>query len=164
MSDLIAFFRARLDEDERWALAASPGPWSENAESDEVLAVDGITVADGFALSGNQLRATVAHIARHDPARVLAEVAAKRRLLEQYERVLRSKAANDAAKADLAADLAHQEQTGVWAGAGFPDVRLRALRREEDYLTAMLPVLEGLVKAEVAVHADHKDYREEWKP
>jgi len=85
MDDLVTWLRARLDEDERVALAASPGPWKPNAEHDEVLAVDDVTVADGFALSGNQLRATVGHIARWNPARVLAEVDAKRRILDEYE-------------------------------------------------------------------------------
>lgn len=85
MSDnLIEFLRARLDEDAALAEAASPGPWRLNAESDEVLAVDGITVAEGFALSGRQLRATTGHIARHDPTRVLTEVEAKRGIIDWY--------------------------------------------------------------------------------
>jgi hypothetical protein len=84
MDDLVVWLRQQLDEDERGALAASPGPWSPDAESHEVVAVDGITVADGFALSGPQLRATVEHIARHDPARVLREVEAKRRIVDEH--------------------------------------------------------------------------------
>ncbi|MFJ6579226.1 DUF6221 family protein [Streptomyces sp. NPDC091368] len=91
MDDLIAFLRARLDEDADLALAASPGPWRPDEEHDEVLAVDDIVVAEGFALSGRQLRATVDHIARHGPARVLAEVKAKRKLLDEilwYESTL----------------------------------------------------------------------------
>ena len=83
MDNLIAFLRARLDEDEQEALAASPGPWKANAEQDEVLAVDDIEVATGFALSGEQLRATVRHIVRHDPARVLRDVETKRRLIDR---------------------------------------------------------------------------------
>ncbi|MFT2014606.1 DUF6221 family protein [Streptomyces sp. 796.1] len=85
MNDLATFLRTRLDEDEAAARAASPGPWHVNAEADEVLAVDGITVCDGFALSGRQLRATTEYIARHDPARVLAEVDAKRRILDIHQ-------------------------------------------------------------------------------
>jgi len=81
VNDLIAFIRARLAEDEQIALGASPGPWHPDEEHDEVLAVDDVTVAEGFALSGRQLRATVEHIARHDPARVLREIEGKRRLL-----------------------------------------------------------------------------------
>ncbi|MFB4285689.1 DUF6221 family protein [Nonomuraea sp. MTCD27] len=84
MDDLIAFLRARLNEDEQEALAASPGPWKANAEQHEVLAVDDIEVATGFALNGEQLRATVRHIVRHDPARVLREVEAKRRMLQAH--------------------------------------------------------------------------------
>ncbi|MCX5601590.1 DUF6221 family protein [Streptomyces phaeochromogenes] len=86
MDDLVQWLGQQLDEDERIAEAASPGPWRPNEESDEVLAVDGITVADGFALSGRQLRATTEHIARHDPARVLREVAVTRRAIESFER------------------------------------------------------------------------------
>lgn len=83
MSDLVEFLKARLDEVEQSATAASPGPWHPNAEGDEIVAVDDVTVADGFALSGRQLRATVDHIVRHDPARVLREVEAKRQLLQE---------------------------------------------------------------------------------
>lgn len=82
--DLIAFLNARLDEDEVAAKAASPGPWHLNAEGDTVLADDGIEVAEAFALSGNQQRATAVHIARHDPARVFREVEADRALLRIY--------------------------------------------------------------------------------
>lgn len=84
MDELVKWLGQQLDEDERIARAASPGPWHVNAESDEVLAVDGITVAEGFALSGRQLRATTEHIAVHDPARVLREVDAKRRVLTRH--------------------------------------------------------------------------------
>jgi len=48
------------------ARAASPGPWSIDEDGD-VLAVDGITTAQVFALSGPQLRATAEYIALHDP-------------------------------------------------------------------------------------------------
>lgn len=88
MDDLIEFLKARLDEDQQEALAAAPGPWRANAEQDEVLAVDGETVADGFALSGQQLRATVRHIALHNPARALREVEAKRRILNGCEEAI----------------------------------------------------------------------------
>src|SRR5690606_10817173 len=76
------FITARLGEDEQQALSASPGPWHLNAEHDEVIAIDGIEVCTAHALSNNQLRNTARHIARHDPARVLREVAAKRKIVE----------------------------------------------------------------------------------
>ena len=45
-------------------------------------------MADAFVspYKGDRGRADAAHIARHDPARVLREVADKRRLIERYER------------------------------------------------------------------------------
>lgn len=81
IDELLDFITARLGEAEAIARAASPGPWTANAEEDEVLAVDGERVTDGFALSGPQLRATVAHIARHDPYAVKLDVEATRRIL-----------------------------------------------------------------------------------
>lgn len=81
---LVPWLREQIAEDRKWATAASPGPWSSNAEGDEVMAEDGITVADGFALSNNQLRATVDHIAAWDPVRVLAECDAKLAILELH--------------------------------------------------------------------------------
>lgn len=125
MTGLVEFLTARLDEDEGIALASAPGPWRLGDDGD-VIAVDGITVAEGFALSGNQLRATVDHIARHDPARVLRQVAAGRALLARYERAVRSQ--NDRPTAhryrralyDALVDLAqtysdHDEYDPGWA-------------------------------------------------
>lgn len=82
MSEIADFLRARIAERRALALAASPGPWHANAEHDEVLAVDGITVAEGFALSGRQLRATVDHIAANDPDAVIADCDAKTALVD----------------------------------------------------------------------------------
>lgn len=83
MDDLVQFLLNRLAIEEHVARGARPGPWHVNAEADEVMAVDGVTVADGFALSGQQLRATTEHIARHNPARVLREIEAKREIVRQ---------------------------------------------------------------------------------
>ncbi|MFE4658155.1 DUF6221 family protein [Streptomyces hydrogenans] len=78
------FLLARLLEARELAERASPGPWRPDEEHDEVLAVDGIVVAEGFALSGRQLRATVDHIAHHHPVRVLADIDAKEELTRAY--------------------------------------------------------------------------------
>ena len=79
------------------------------------------------------------HIARHDPARVLAEVAAKRAILDEvftYE-----------AKID-----------GEWGCCHGPSQieqgLCRASRPEE------IPVLRHLA----AVYADREGYRDEWRP
>ncbi|HEX3852631.1 MAG TPA: DUF6221 family protein [Polyangiaceae bacterium] len=113
VDDLIAFVTARLDEDEHTALAASPGPWHLNEEGDTVLAVDDIAAAEAFALSGPQQRATAAHIARHDPAHVLREVAAKRAIVAYFDLCVRAESNGTAAAVleavmiDLASTDAH---------------------------------------------------------
>jgi hypothetical protein len=83
VSDLADFLRARYAERRSLAEAASPGPWRPNEDGDEVLAVDGLTVADGFALSGRQLRATVDHIAANDPSAVIADCDIKLRIINE---------------------------------------------------------------------------------
>jgi Family of unknown function (DUF6221) len=73
VTDLVAFLRARLDEDERLATLARPEFFTP-----ECLAV--------FASAGD-----AAHVIRHDPARVLREVEAKRAILAEifnYEAVI----------------------------------------------------------------------------
>lgn len=87
MTEIADFLRARIAERRALAVAASPGPWHANEESDEVVAVDGITVADGFALSGRQLRATVQHIAANDPAYVIADCDAKLWIVNAAEKL-----------------------------------------------------------------------------
>lgn len=82
VSEIAEFLRARIAERRALAEAASPGPWRANEEADEVVAVDGITVADGFALSGRQLRATVQHIAANDPTDVINDLDAKLALID----------------------------------------------------------------------------------
>lgn len=85
MSEVADFLRARIAERRALAEVASPGPWHASEEHDEVVAVDGITVADGFALSGRQLRATVDHIVANDPADVIADCEAKLRMMEDAD-------------------------------------------------------------------------------
>lgn len=84
MSEIADFLRARYQERRELALAASPGPWHASEEHDEVVSEDGITVADGFALSSRQLRATVDHIAAHDPKDVIADLDAKVAIVNRH--------------------------------------------------------------------------------
>lgn len=90
MSDLAAWLRAQLDEDERVARVASPGPWRVDSEtyaeaiygaSDEAVIAGGRWGGEASVFDST---ADAIHIARHDPARVLAEVAAKRKILELH--------------------------------------------------------------------------------
>lgn len=82
--DLHTLIAAKVEEAERQALAASPGPWSLGDDGDEVLAADGIPAFEAFALSGRQQLATAAHAARHDPVAVLRRCEADRRVLARH--------------------------------------------------------------------------------
>lgn len=70
---MVSWIRRQIEARKALAESASPSPWTANAEHDEVLAADGERVADGFALSGNQLRNTVDHIVFNDPRQIIAD-------------------------------------------------------------------------------------------
>lgn len=93
MNDLIEFLRARLDEDEQIARSAGGATWVVNmgdvvstALAERDYGPDGIWVASAsFSCEGDAEalhEGHAEHIARHDPARVLAEVDAKRRIID----------------------------------------------------------------------------------
>ena len=97
MTDMVAFLNARLDEDEGAAKTATPGPWM-TADGREWLA-DNVVFGQSVDWPGHiqqvcnvdyaQHKAGNAeHIARYDPARVLREVEAKRKIVTRYERSL----------------------------------------------------------------------------
>lgn len=86
MTNLVTFLRARLDEDEATALAANAdtpaGQWLAPGDGTGAWAVES---RDGSIVVYDQSRPTEAealHIARHDPARVLSEVEAKRSIID----------------------------------------------------------------------------------
>jgi hypothetical protein len=85
MDDLTAFTafcQARLDEDEAAARACqSPSPWCVSDHPAMSSVVDDATGAPLIYNEGSPTPEEAAHIARHDPARVLREVAAKRAVL-----------------------------------------------------------------------------------
>jgi hypothetical protein len=83
LAAIVAFVNARLDEDEReatWAAEEAGGAAWTIRSTDVVLADD----TDRY-VSGNAQNEVRDHIARYDPARVLTDVAAKRRLLDLHE-------------------------------------------------------------------------------
>ena len=76
MTDLMAFLRARMDEDEAAAHRAGSDPWEFDG---------GYVDLHRDRLAPEYLGEFAEHIGRHDPSRVLREVEAKRRLLIQFE-------------------------------------------------------------------------------
>lgn len=82
MIDIVAFITARLDEDELAALAA-PGPQWDGGDG-YLGVVDGQDLVWGNHTEGYIDAEASTHIARHDPARVLRDVEANRRLLDLH--------------------------------------------------------------------------------
>jgi len=100
VSDIVAFVSARLDEDQADALAAQkadPTPWTAQVSTDGPWPTDhDMRSGAGLVVSASDVGLwdcegsntlcmagpTSQHIARHDPARVLREVAAKRTLMD----------------------------------------------------------------------------------
>lgn len=81
MDDLIDWLRAVLDEDEAAARAATPGPWWAHRQGDEAIVSPGVAMdreEGGVSLED------ATHIALHDPAAVLADIVAKRAILDTY--------------------------------------------------------------------------------
>lgn len=152
MSDLTDFLLARIAEDEAVARAASPSPWQYG----DVASVAGGSLYDKTRMIGDlhyehlgnhdgsivrhllsdEADANGAHIARHDPARVLAECEAKRRIVEEHAlvRIDRPDLHPDA----CAACGCHETYPTRWP--------CRTLR----YIAT--------------AYADHPSYREEWRP
>lgn len=82
--DLVAFLRARLDEDEAVARAATAGAWELVRAPDGSWYVDPGDLDD---VANVDRTADAEHIARHDPARVLRDVAANRAIVDECERM-----------------------------------------------------------------------------
>lgn len=141
--DLVAFLRARLDEDERIARAASwtdeanawhaePSPFGARHDGQRWYVEDGMEegVVSHVDPAASDDEGVARHIAEWDPARVLREIDADRALVAVYEAV-----------ADLDTEDPEPEFAyGRAAGLG-EAVRFRALR-----------------------YADRPGYREEWRP
>ena len=79
--ELVEFLRARLARDEQIARDCSSAPWK--AAPSGAITVDS---DDPSFVAKAENDAYAEHIARHHPARTLAEVAARRQFLDDYEK------------------------------------------------------------------------------
>jgi hypothetical protein len=138
-ADLIAFLQARLDGDEQVAMAAARAAntdtWIDGAEG-SVLGIGGDMHLRGAV---NSIDDIGPHIARWDPARVLAEVEVKRRMLDTilaYEAVIDGEWA-----------CCHSAQQ---IGAG------KCPESDPNEINA--------VRLLALPYTDHPDYRNEWGP
>ncbi|XRQ12096.1 DUF6221 family protein [Actinomadura welshii] len=84
--DLVEFLRARLARDEQIARDCSGTPWktapSGTVQTDPQNPGEGESGYVATAENG----AYAEHIARHDPSRALAQVAAVRQIIDDYEK------------------------------------------------------------------------------
>lgn len=98
--DILKFLAARLDDDEQAARAVIDAGCRGTWDAVPVLEEEGrpalVEGSYAFAVMDPVPEAWPAatHAARHDPARVLAEIEAKRRVVEDYERKLDSRRAH----------------------------------------------------------------------
>jgi hypothetical protein len=138
---LIEWLRAQIDEDERVARDALEERW---AYSPPLVSYDAVPDDDGhFEMGGEEVETLgfapedLTHIARQDPDRTLAEVAAKRAILEL-----------------------HQPWTAVSAHV-VPNPRCRECGDIDEYPVAWpCPTLRLLALP----YAGQPGYREEWRP
>ncbi|MFH9610440.1 DUF6221 family protein [Streptomyces sp. NPDC017448] len=140
MDDLVQFLRARYDEDAELARqAAEVGPLATWDSSLDILLGVALKNRRRWAGAGGADAldgAAVAHAARHDPARVLAEVEAKQRIIECHEPWT-------AANGDIICGRCGREHVDGRPGGHFPCQTLRLLA---------LP------------YAAHPDYQDAWRP
>ncbi|GHA61028.1 hypothetical protein GCM10010330_11080 [Streptomyces tendae] len=99
MDELVQWLREQLDDDEQTAQAASAGPWSTrwNGQDHELVApARAYPIAEWtYAIATQEPEASAHraecdtanadHIVRHDPARVLREIDAKRKTIALCE-------------------------------------------------------------------------------
>lgn len=153
--DLVQWFGAQLDDDERIARAATPGPWWHNPnkqwlgpdafekydlrQGEEFVGYGGphpftgAVCATGPANDPQGMN-DATFIAAHDPARVLREIDAKRQVLRNLEQA---------------------EFTLSKAEEGTPPY---------DLLTGAVNTLRRTVRALALPYAVRPGYREAWRP
>jgi hypothetical protein len=142
MSDLVEFLRARIDEDAQMARKTSAKCWHAEIHhhrrtNEPVLyEVHPVAELEGNGDGGVTTAGDAEHIARHDPARVLREVEAKRRILDEV--------VDEATSLDMSVDNDRR--------VGFRD------EASEPYLG------DTLLRLLANPYVDHPDYRSEWAP
>ncbi|MFD9763198.1 DUF6221 family protein [[Kitasatospora] papulosa] len=150
MDDLVQFLKDRLAEDEEIAKDPTHATWATAEwrfnDAGEAPYVDlGTNHLDSVSsLNESEMR----HIARHDPARVLAEVGAKRRLLAGYATAV------DRIE-ELVSLCERLKAEGKDAFASDMD-RITTIHRRD--------VLHEVLHLLALPYADHPDYRQSWRP
>jgi hypothetical protein len=136
---LVEFLRARLAEDEALAGEAPPGPWHIGNAVDPTQPCN-VHTFPGARMVADGLNWLVAeHIARQNPARVLAEVEAKQQIIDAHK----PSRPEYRPRREFVCETCSTAQ--AWDGEA----------NEANCLTLRLLALP---------FASHPNYREEWKP
>ena len=145
--DLVAFLNARLDEDELLAKRTNSGEWTFDTHG-QLLVNQGATISKianlGVSVFGW-------HIARHDPARVLREVEAKRAILRMHNRLTPY----------LESGFTYPAAANFCGYCG-PGDNWQAEHEPDHYPGAAWPCQHVRILA--AIWSEHPDYQQEWKP
>lgn len=150
--DLVSFLRERLDADEQAARAADGASWRVTADQDDFdgdVLVGFTTLRDsGGEPMADDRRGPMAsedltHIARHDPARVLAEVEAKRRIVDEHQ-----------TEGDTCRTCTTEDREVLWDG------ETETVEWVHRSVAAPCRTLRLLALP----YASHDDYDERWRP
>lgn len=152
---LIEFLKARLDEDEaaaQWAYGDhndAVAEWTEAwTGAVQIGPTEDLILCNDAAVSR--------HIERHDPARVLAEIAAKRQILELHESwpvLVETQPELSVESADFGGMAAKVSQRIAW-------LTTQEYRERFGDEPPTSPVLRSLALP----YAGHPDYDESWRP
>ena len=157
--DIVEFLTARYDEEaasaRRAAAVARGAEWASDIESAPGSCFLGSEGVRSFAQVGVSFGAhsIAEHIAVHDPARVLADIAAKRRILVEH----RIDGSVRDPETDSKIRLCHscgEPDYGTWR------LHLKALRDEDGFIS-LYPC--ATLRLFAAPHAEHEDYDEAWR-
>jgi hypothetical protein len=130
VADLVEFIKARIDEDEATARAVEAS-WRCVPGTGEIVASDG---TNAEVCGEAHWEGVGEHIARHDPARVLREVEARRRTLARH----------------------HRDPRGACVGCGFSGDLDEARTGAPEDCPELLDM--------ASVWSDHPDCHSEWAP
>lgn len=141
IGDLMAFVRARLDEEAQVALRATSGPWrwiDPGGKVKSALVGPGHPYQTVIPAAGGDVypsKYDAAHIVWQDPAHVLRRLESDRRILDRY------------------ADQHYHAP--AFPGSQYPELRAEETGACRTCVTLRLMALR---------YADHPDYREDWHP
>ncbi|MFD8970518.1 DUF6221 family protein [Streptomyces sp. NPDC059568] len=156
-AQFVNWLRARFDEDEQAARAAmwddASATWTARPPQADYERYTVVDYCDDGVVAVTPENADAdgvgRHVARHDPARVLAEVEGKRRIVDIYANALEERVALRARMREVI--RSDSDEFG-------------RLHRQESELIETAERMAPVVRLLALPYADRPGYREEWRP